>query len=95
MSCDHQNFTAQISVGRVTDGELGSVVRHTVEVMVQCVECGVPLQFVGLPVGIDTHSPTMGPDGLEARLVAVVQGQELSLIDRITATFADPTRKTN
>lgn len=91
MSCDHLEFTARVGVGRVTDDhDPAKLLRLTVEVMVECSDCGRSLQFVGLPEGIDTHAPTMSVDGLEARLVAVLQGDALALTDRVSAHFRAP-----
>lgn len=84
------NFIAHVDTGRITKGEGGPVTHFTVELRVQCSECGIPLQFVGMPAGIDTHGPTVSVDALEARLVAVTQGGDLSFIDRIGAVFRAP-----
>lgn len=88
MTCEHLNFSASVSVGRVTASESDeTVVRHTVEITVSCAACGHPMEFQGLPVGIDTHGPTMSPDGLEARLVAMPKGEEMLASGRIAAIF--------
>lgn len=90
MSCEHMDFAAKVGVGRITKGEGGPVTHFSVEVNVNCTACGLPLQFVGLPTGIDSHAPTVSVDALHARLVAVPQGGDLSLVDRIGAIFRSP-----
>lgn len=87
VSCDHLEWAARVDVGNVTDGEDGPVIRRTVEVRVWCAACQHPLEFQGLPVGIDTHGPTMSVDGLEARLVATPKGTEMLATGRVAAIF--------
>ncbi len=89
--CPHLHFSANVSVGRVVDDDDPSLLKRlTVEVRVECAECGVALEFQGLPVGIDTHGPTMSPDGMEARLVAMPKGDQLWADGRVAAIFKMP-----
>lgn len=88
MTCEHLSWSASVSVGNIMASEEDpTIIRRTVEVVVACADCHMPLQFQGLPVGIDTHGPTMSPDGLEARLVAVPKGEELLATGRVSAIF--------
>lgn len=88
LRCHHGNFAAQVNVGRIVDDHDPNMLKRlTVEVMVQCTACGVALEFQGLPVGIDTHGPTVSPDGVEARLVAVPKGEVLLASGRVAAIF--------
>lgn len=88
--CLHKEWAAAVGVGNITD-EGGSVLgRRTVEVRVHCASCGVALEFQGLPVGVDTHGPTMSVDGCEARLVAVPKGDKLLAEGRVSAIFRRP-----
>lgn len=91
MICEHLDWSASVGVGRImASDEDPTIIRHTVEVRVECSACGHPLEFQGLPMGIDTHGPTMSPDGLEARLVAVPKGENLLATGRIAAIFRMP-----
>lgn len=92
--CPHLNFAAQVSVNRiVADGEEPErVTGYLAEVKIQCADCGRNMQFLGLPAGIDTGGAAVSVDGLEARLGLVPQGDALSTLDRIGATFR-PERK--
>ena len=91
MSCNHDTWSATVAVGNIMASEDDpTIIRRTVEVRVHCHDCGHPLEFQGLPVGVDTHGPTMSPDGLEARLVAVPKGDQLLATGRIAAIFQAP-----
>jgi len=89
--CQHLDFNASVGVGRImSDVDPEKLLRLSVEVRVECQHCGVSLEFQGLPMGIDTHGPTMSPDGLEARLVAMPKGKGLLAEGRIAAIFRQP-----
>lgn len=92
MTCTHENWAATVGVGNivVSDDDPTVLARRTVEVRVQCAACGVPLEFQGLPVGVDTHGPTISVDGLEARLVAVPKGEKMLAEGRVSAIFRMP-----
>jgi hypothetical protein len=61
--CHHHVFDAQVEVNRIED-----IGRFTADVRITCRECGVPMRFLGLPLGLDYNSATVSFDGLEARL---------------------------
>lgn len=91
-NCQHMNFAADVSVGRIVDDDDATKLkRMSVEVRVKCTECGIDLEFQGLPVGIDTHGPTRSVDGLEARLVAVPKDSNMWAGGRVAAIFDLPT----
>lgn len=63
MSCEHQNFAAEVDVARLeTSG------RFMADVRIKCADCGKPLRFIGLPVGLDLNGAAVSADGTEARL---------------------------
>jgi len=68
VSCVHLNFQADVSVGRLTDGEGGPVTSYMCSVRVHCAECGRPFEFVGLPLGLNLRGATSNMDASEANL---------------------------
>lgn len=82
--CQHMNFAANVSVGRHLDDKTEThVVGYSAEITVKCAECGKPFQFLGLPMGVDTHGARVSVDGLEARLAISPQGVQPSPINRM------------
>jgi len=68
--CKHQNFEANCEMARIED--IGRFVLH---VRVRCSACGVPMRFLGLPLGLDYNSATVRFDGTEARLAVYPAGE--------------------
>lgn len=91
MSCPHTEFEARAAVGRVVDDETQTTLQNlTIDLSVVCLQCGVPVQFYGLPLGVSTHMPTLSVDGLEARLVGFPQGETMPERKQISAIFHRP-----
>jgi len=69
-ACSHTEFQADVAVTRLEDAPGW----YMVDVRVQCAHCLRPLQFRGLPLGLDLHGVAMAPDGLELRAATTMQG---------------------
>ena len=67
MTCDHSDFNASVSVGRLTSDRTGEVVAYSAEVQVTCSACGERFTFVGLPGGSSPDRPTVALDGCTLR----------------------------
>jgi hypothetical protein len=70
MSCQHFNFQAYVNVCRLTaDTDPDKVVGFAADVKINCVDCGMPFEFTGLPSGVSvTNSkPMVSIDGTELR----------------------------
>ena len=65
--CQHREFSAQVNVTRLTDGDDGPVTGHTTDITVRCIECGLPFRWRGIPFGSSPHHPCLSVDGLELR----------------------------
>lgn len=74
--CEHQNFIALASVGRINREESGPIVAYMVDLKIQCRECGQDFAFFGLPNGLSFYQPTVSIDGTEAHLPLVIPGTE-------------------
>ena len=85
MSCAHLNFRAQVNVTRMTEDERpASPVRGFMcDITVNCAECGLPFQFLGLEPGLDTQGARVSIDGLEAHIALSPQGARPSPLQRI------------
>lgn len=94
-ACEHLDFSATVGVGRLTDGDGGPVTSWCADIKIQCAKCGRPMQFLGLPLGVNLRGPTMSVDGLEARLALMPQGEVPHPLKGFQAfTFAgDPNSK--
>lgn len=68
-NCKHMNFKALVKVARLED-----VGKFMAEVTVQCADCDLPFQFLGLEPGLKLNGATVSLDGLEANLAIAPQG---------------------
>jgi hypothetical protein len=81
--CKHENFRANVRVARLEDTG-----RFIAEITVNCDQCGVPFQFLGLEPGVDTDGARVSIDGLEANLAICPQGSRPNPLQRITANVS-------
>lgn len=63
MTCKHTRFDAQVRVARIEDAG-----RFMAEIWISCLDCGVPMQFMGLEPGLNYDGATVSLDGLEANI---------------------------
>lgn len=66
-ACEHKNFRANVSVGRLTQTDDGPVTGYCADVTVSCAECGLPFRFIGLAAGNHHSEPRVSVDGVELR----------------------------
>lgn len=76
--CPHLNFNCLADVNRIqkSETEPDVIVAYTVDVKIQCRDCGQPFEFLGLPNGMSFYQPTVSIDGQQARLPLVLPGTE-------------------
>lgn len=55
--CLHKDFSADVAVARITDGDAGPVTNYVAHLSVKCSECGVPFHFVGVDAGMGFLKP--------------------------------------
>jgi len=75
--CKHMNFQAYVSVHRLEDSG-----RFSADVKIECAECHLPFQFLGLPLGLDLNGAAMSVDGQEARLAIAPVGSVPQPLDK-------------
>lgn len=68
-ACEHETFFVDTKVARVRDGG-GIVTTYLAELKIRCSDCGMKMQFAGMPAGLTlVDEPRCSADGFEARLV--------------------------
>lgn len=78
--CDHHNFHAHVSVGRLAADETGKkIVGFTADIKITCADCDKPFEFIGLPMGYSPRETMCSVDGTEARMPLKPQGEIVSL----------------
>jgi hypothetical protein len=73
--CEHQNFHADVQVGRLTDGDSGPLIAFSADIRIKCVDCNRPFQFVGVPMGSSPTQPMASVDLLELRAPIAPRGE--------------------
>lgn len=76
-ACKHMQFRADVAVARLEDSG-----RFNAEIKIECADCHLPFQFVGLPLGLDLGGACMSIDGQQARLAIVPVGSEPNPLDK-------------
>src|SRR5260370_19509987 len=65
--CEHWAFGARVEVNRLTQVDDGPVTGYSADIRIQCVECGLPFEFIGLPAGLSPSVATTSFPGDELR----------------------------
>ena len=82
MSCNHENFAAEVDVNRLLPSEdAGEPHRWQADVRIKCADCGLPMRFIGLPAGLDLNGAAVSVDGEEGRFAIAPRGHVLSEIE--------------
>lgn len=68
MGCKHENFRADVKVGRLSEVDDGPVTHYTAEVVIKCADCNTLFEFIGMPAGMSRKVPMTNVDFTEARL---------------------------
>ena len=77
--CKHLSFRAEVRVNRLTASETDdTVIAYNAEIIVKCVDCDTPFEFIGLPMGMSHHEPMVSVDCLEARIPIKPKGTPMS-----------------
>ena len=71
--CEHKEFKSTVKINRFTDRP-----EMSAEISINCADCGEPMQFIGLPIGLALRGAAVSPDGVEARLAIVPRSAELT-----------------
>jgi len=76
--CEHKNFSVAATVNRLEDTR-----QFIMDVTVNCIDCGLPFQFMGLEPGLDLQGAKVDLDGTTARLAIHPQGARPSPLQRM------------
>ena len=77
--CQHEEFEANVKVGRLQQEEGGPVTHYTAEVVIICMQCRVAFEFVGLPMGHSSYEPMTNVDQTELRAPIMPPGETVPL----------------
>jgi hypothetical protein len=76
--CPHNKFDCNVQVNRLED-----IGRFSADVTIRCEDCGTPMKFLGLPLGLDLNSAAVSFDGTEARLAIAPKGEVVPPINGV------------
>lgn len=66
MTCEHQNFSADVDVHRLSDVDDGPITAFRASVRIECADCGEPFRFIGdYPTGLLARQVTRDVRALE------------------------------
>ena len=69
MMCDHTNFHSNVEINRLEDTK-----QFVANITIECRDCHLPFQFLGLPLGLNLGGAAMSVDGQEAQLAIAPVG---------------------
>lgn len=72
-------FNALVRVNRLEDTG-----QFMAEIRIECIECRLPFQFLGLPLGLNLAGAAMDVDGQEARLAIAPVGRVLHPLEGLS-----------
>lgn len=78
MACKHESFEANVDVNRIEDAG-----RFMADITIRCADCGTPMRFLGLPLGLDMNSATVSFDGTEARMGIAPAGEAVPPVNGV------------
>jgi hypothetical protein len=79
--CPHENFSAQVDVNRLTNEKHPEALRFCAEVRIVCMDCGIPMRFIGLPTGLDLNGAAVNADATEGRFAIAPKGEVVCQLD--------------
>jgi hypothetical protein len=65
--CDHPKFNAKVEVYRLTDTDNGPVTGFAAETKINCADCDMPFEWLGVDRGLSVKAPMKSADGLTLR----------------------------
>lgn len=81
--CEHNNFLADVSVGRLSQTDGGPITSYTADIRIRCADCDLPFEFLGLECGFDLQGARVSIDGQEARIALAPKGLKPSPLQRM------------
>lgn len=85
--CEHLNFKANVAVNRLSKEEGGEIKNYVADIKIQCADCGLPFQFLGLKPGVELQGARVSLDCLEASLAICPQGSKPNHLDNIAINY--------
>ena len=69
--CKHENFRTDVAIARLSDTG-----KFAADIRIHCTDCGVPMQFKGLPAGYIADGAAVSIDALELRIGICPKGEQ-------------------
>lgn len=67
--CKHEKFHAHASIHRLKDSEQSEeITGWHADIKINCDECGMAFEFIGVPAGLNFNCPTVNLDFTELRI---------------------------
>ena len=67
-NCKHEEFIFHSKVGRLTETEGGEITSWVLECKIQCSQCKMFFEFIGVPNGSSPSKPMASADFTELRM---------------------------
>lgn len=68
MDCKHFNFKVAAKVGRLhEEGNPDKITGYMLDIVVCCIDCGLPFEFIGVPGGYSPAQPMVNFDATQLR----------------------------
>lgn len=68
MECKHEQFQSQVNIFRLSEEEGAEINGYVADITISCTECGIEMEFIGLPQGSSPYQPMVSIDCTEARM---------------------------
>lgn len=65
--CDHLRFKVNAEVNRLTEANEVTVIGYTADIRINCMDCGLPFEFIGVDAGMMPNKPMASVDAQELR----------------------------
>lgn len=66
-ACKHEDFMANVNVGRFSEKDGGPIDSYCADITVKCAQCEMPFRFLGVPHDYSFNKPTVDILALELR----------------------------
>lgn len=66
-ACPHESFDVVVEVNRLSKDDGGPINAYSADIRVECMDCGEPFRWIGIPAGQSGAHPMCSVDETELR----------------------------
>ena len=78
MACKHLDFAASVVCNRLTKSDKEpEIIAYAAEIRINCANCGLPFEFIGVEAGLMPDRPMSSVDAQELRVPIRPKGLDL------------------